>query len=222
MGSKIIYWRQIRGILSSLTLTGVSDATQIDITPYSGQTAAQQIWRTSIGAVVTQIDASGRLITGSGSWSLNSSFNGVMWSGGQYGWSSSGSVSGTSGIDTGFARDAAGVIAARFGTTPHDYRIYNTYTNASNYERGNVGFVSNVFTIGSYAAGTGTLRGVSLGVTGNSVGVYGATPIARPTTGHSAATFVANSGTAVNDASTFDGYTLKQVVKALRDFGVLT
>lgn len=51
---------------------------------------------------------------------------------------------------------------------------------------------------------------------------FGATPILRPTTSHAAATFTANSGTAVNDASTFDGYTIKQVVKALRDLGALT
>lgn len=53
------------------------------------------------------------------------------------------------------------------------------------------------------------------------IGFFAATPIAQPTTGSAAATFTANSGTAVNDASTFDGYTLKQVVKAMRDFGLL-
>lgn len=52
--------------------------------------------------------------------------------------------------------------------------------------------------------------------------LFGTTPILRPTTSHAAASFTANSGTAVNDASTFDGYTLKQVVKALRDIGILT
>ncbi len=36
-----------------------------------------------------------------------------------------------------------------------------------------------------------------------------------------AAAFVANSGTAVNTASTFDGYTIGQVVKALRNNGQL-
>ena len=54
------------------------------------------------------------------------------------------------------------------------------------------------------------------------LGLLGATPILRPTTGYAAASFTANSGTAVNDASTFDGYTIKQVVKALRDLGALT
>jgi hypothetical protein len=45
--------------------------------------------------------------------------------------------------------------------------------------------------------------------------------VAQATTGVAAATFTANAGTAVNDASTFDGYTLKQIVKALRNIGAL-
>ncbi len=53
------------------------------------------------------------------------------------------------------------------------------------------------------------------------LGVWGATPIVQPTTGVAAATFTANSGTAVNDASTFDGYTIGQIVKALRNMGAL-
>jgi len=52
--------------------------------------------------------------------------------------------------------------------------------------------------------------------------LFGVAPILRPTTSHAAATFTANIGTTINDASTFDGYTLKQVVKALRDMGILT
>jgi hypothetical protein len=68
----------------------------------------------------------------------------------------------------------------------------------------------------------GTTTGSKLGATtSDKLGVWGATPIVQPTTGVAAATFTANSGTAVNDASTFDGYTLKQVVKALRNTGLL-
>lgn len=52
--------------------------------------------------------------------------------------------------------------------------------------------------------------------------LFGVAPILRPTTSHAAATFTANIGTTINAASTFDGYTLKQVVKALRDMGILT
>jgi len=50
---------------------------------------------------------------------------------------------------------------------------------------------------------------------------WGATPVVQPTTAFASATFVASAGTAVNDASTFDGYTLKQVVAALRAEGLL-
>ncbi|MFZ9272090.1 MAG: hypothetical protein ACO24B_01600 [Ilumatobacteraceae bacterium] len=70
-------------------------------------------------------------------------------------------------------------------------------------------------------ASTGTTRGIQIESSGGRLGFYGTTPISRPTTGSASATFTANTGTAVNDASTFDGYTLKQIVKALRDFGLL-
>ena len=63
---------------------------------------------------------------------------------------------------------------------------------------------------------------LSLGGSTSKIGLYGVTPVIRATTAGSAATFVQNSGTAINDASTFDGYTLKQVVKALRNCGALT
>lgn len=43
----------------------------------------------------------------------------------------------------------------------------------------------------------------------------------RETTAVTPATFVANTGTAVNDASTFDGYTIAQIVRALRNLGIL-
>lgn len=54
------------------------------------------------------------------------------------------------------------------------------------------------------------------------MGFYGATPIVRPTTADASATFVAGAGVAVQDVSTFDGYTLAQVVSALRRLGFLT
>ena len=43
----------------------------------------------------------------------------------------------------------------------------------------------------------------------------------KETTAVAAATFVVGVGTAVTDASTFDGYTLSKVVKALRNMGIL-
>ena len=44
-------------------------------------------------------------------------------------------------------------------------------------------------------------------------------PVITPTT---PAAFVNNPGTAVTDACTFDGYTLSQIVRALRTLGLLT
>jgi hypothetical protein len=73
---------------------------------------------------------------------------------------------------------------------------------------------------GNYVLGTTTGTKFATGTT-QKLSFWNATPIVQPTTGGAAATFVANSGTAVNDASTFDGYTLKQVVKALRNAGLL-
>ncbi len=57
--------------------------------------------------------------------------------------------------------------------------------------------------------------------TGNT-GWFGATAIAQPTTAVGSAAFVQVDVTSlVSQDSTFDGYTLKQVVKALRNLGLL-
>lgn len=53
------------------------------------------------------------------------------------------------------------------------------------------------------------------------IGVFGATPIARPTTAFASATRVAGATTALV-TDTYDGYTLAQIVKALRNLGILT
>jgi len=70
----------------------------------------------------------------------------------------------------------------------------------------------------SFNATTGTKIGTA---TTEKLAFWNATPIVQPTTAYAAATFVAGAGTAVNDASTFDGYTLKQIVAALRGMGLL-
>lgn len=62
-------------------------------------------------------------------------------------------------------------------------------------------------------------KNLSLGF--NTMGFYGTAPIAQPATGGASSTFTVNTGTAVNTGSTFDGYTIAQVVKALRNTGLL-
>jgi hypothetical protein len=65
---------------------------------------------------------------------------------------------------------------------------------------------------------TGTKFGTA---TNQKFGFWNATPVIQPTTGISAGTFVSNTGTNVHQASTFDGYTIGQVVAALRQIGLL-
>lgn len=52
-------------------------------------------------------------------------------------------------------RDASNVLAQRNGANAQTFRIYNTYTDDSNYERANLGWSSNEFGISTIGAGTG-------------------------------------------------------------------
>lgn len=70
---------------------------------------------------------------------------------------------------------------------------------------------------------TDTTTGLSLGnATNQKISFYGVTPIVQPTTSIAEAAFTENAGgTAVNVDSTFGGYTIQQVVKALQNLGAL-
>jgi len=72
------------------------------------------------------------------------------------------SISLTWNSDTFLTRDAANTLAQRNGVNAQAFNLYNTYTDASNYERGFMRFSSNVLEIGTQAAGTGTLRTIAL------------------------------------------------------------
>lgn len=60
------------------------------------------------------------------------------------------------------ARDAANTLAQRNATNAQNFRVYNTYTDASNYERGKIEWSANNLEIGVEAAGTGTKRPVGI------------------------------------------------------------
>lgn len=67
-----------------------------------------------------------------------------------------------------------------------------------------------------------TTTGTKIGTaTSQKIGFWNATPIVQPTTAIAASTFVANTSGIVNDTATWDGYTMGQVVKALRNTGLL-
>jgi hypothetical protein len=59
-------------------------------------------------------------------------------------------------------RDAADTLAQRRSTNPQAFRVYNSYTDGSNFERGFVAWDTNVLKIGTQAAGTGTARSVQI------------------------------------------------------------
>jgi hypothetical protein len=57
--------------------------------------------------------------------------------------------------------------------------------------------------------------------TSQKIGFWNATPIVQPTTAVTSAARVTGTGVNVTDTDTFDGYTIAQVVKALRNTGLL-
>jgi len=121
------------------------------------------------------------------------------------------------------AADDPNIFALRKGASSQTARIYNTFTSSTSFERLNIAWASNICTIEVTAgSGGGTLRGLRIGgATTSLVGFWGATPIAQPTTAVASATRVGGGGTALTDTDTFDGYTLSQIVKALRNIGAL-
>jgi hypothetical protein len=61
--------------------------------------------------------------------------------------------------DLAIGREAADTLYQRRGANPQAYRLYNTFTSATSFERANIQWASNVFTIGTEAgSGGGTLR----------------------------------------------------------------
>jgi hypothetical protein len=100
-------------------------------------------------------------------------------SGGRFGIASGGNPSLP---DTLLARDAAGIFAQRNGTNAQTYRLYNTFTSATNFERLNFRWTTNEAIIDTEAGGDGgTLRGLKIGSASTSLlGFYGATPVDQP------------------------------------------
>jgi len=81
------------------------------------------------------------------------------------------------------ARDAANTLAQRNGTNAQTFRIYNTYTDASNYERGKIQWDTNVLKIGTEAGGSGTVRALEVQAGGSRVNLFGSELHLTPTTG---------------------------------------
>jgi hypothetical protein len=99
--------------------------------------------------------------------------------------------------------------------------ILATYTNNGTVAGTVYGDGSYLYADGAnqqYGTGTGTKHGTA---TNQKLSFWNAVPIIQPTTAIAAAVFVANTSGIANDSATFDGYTIGQVVKALRNVGLL-
>jgi hypothetical protein len=75
----------------------------------------------------------------------------------------------TLGSDAVLVRDAANVLAQKNGTSAQAFYVYNTFTDASNYERGGMQWSAGALRIGTQAAGTGSGRDLTLMVNGANV-----------------------------------------------------
>lgn len=96
--------------------------------------------------------------------------------------------------------DGANTFPPTGGLDLGSLRAFNSYTNASNYERGSVGWSSNVFTIGTEAAGTGTVRAFQISIGGTPR--FGISTAGNITTGtwQAGTIAVAHGGTGAVDA----------------------
>lgn len=76
------------------------------------------------------------------------------------------------------------VLEQRFGANAQIFRVYNTYTSSTSYERLDIAWATNVCTIEVTAGSAGgTLRGLRIGGASTSLlGFYGATPVDQPAT----------------------------------------
>jgi Collagen triple helix repeat (20 copies) len=125
------------------------------------------------------------LIFGYGySIAANNAYNGTMLLEGRYslGWATTGAtLGGTPNIA--LCRDGeAGVLAQRASNIAQVYRLYNTWSSSTSFERLNIRWTSAELVIDTEAgSGGGTLRGIKLGSAAASLlGFYGATPVVRP------------------------------------------
>jgi hypothetical protein len=75
----------------------------------------------------------------------------------------SGASPGTDTVDLRLNRDAADTLAQRRGTNAQTFRVYNTFTSATNFERAKIAWSSNVLQIGTEkGADGGTARALEL------------------------------------------------------------
>jgi hypothetical protein len=91
---------------------------------------------------------------------------------------------GTTTSNTSLISESSGTLSLVNQADSQSFRIYNTFTSSTNFERLNLRWASNEFILDAEAgSGGGTLRGIKIGGAATSLlGFYGATPVDRPDT----------------------------------------
>jgi hypothetical protein len=182
------------GILATFTNTASNAASRlIDL-----RVGADSFFSVNRSGTITGVVASGGTLltsSGSGAFDINASGGArirfapsgvggrmLLWSGtGKYQFFPSAATANTS---LGLFVSTEGtnnVMALENATNPQTFRIYNTYTSATNFERLNVRWASNELIIDAEAGSAGgTLRGIKLGSAATSLlGFFGATPVVQ-------------------------------------------
>jgi hypothetical protein len=118
-------------------------------TPVIGQSSTQGIAFSGSGSFFVDGTTNFAAITATGFYNRATSF---------FGWSSG--EPDTDSVDLVLARDTNNVLAQRNGVNAQTFRLYNTYTDASNYERSVLNWSGNELFIGTQSAGTGGNRNV--------------------------------------------------------------
>ena len=98
--------------------------------------------------------------------------------------------------------EGTGTLALRYNTTAQIFNIYNTYTDASNYERGWLKWAGNVFQIGTESLGTGVTRQVSILSANSAIHLGGSTSGFNTSTGR---LYLSNTGRSTSWGGS-DGY----------------
>jgi hypothetical protein len=104
------------------------------------------------------------------------------------GWRRTGYIlNGIQNTETRLYSDANNTIDQRNSAASQSFRIYNTYTDASNYERNTQSWSSNTFNIVNEAAGTGVVRSINiqntLNISGSSALITGSLTVTAGITG---------------------------------------
>lgn len=142
-------------VAPTINQSGTAGYTALDINPTETATGSgtKLLQRWAVGGTAVGVVSNGGVF----------SINGLgVSSVGSFGFLSSTSI-GTAGFDVTLNRDAADTLALRRSTNAQTFRVYNTYTDASNYERLNISATATVCSIVAAAAGTGTARPLDFG-----------------------------------------------------------